>query len=119
MSLDFVELTEAILEDVPKSKAVYGQLDRASSSVPLNIAEGNGKFTAPDRCRFFDIVRGSALECAAALDVLQRKSLATDRQVLKGKACLLEVVSMLVGLVKSNSPDRVYEEQAPYGEKLD
>lgn len=118
-SLDFVELAEAILADVPKSQAVYGQLDRASTSAPLNIAEGNGKFTAPDRCRFFDIARGSALECAAALDVLERKSLVDDEQMLEGKACLLEIVSMLVGLVKSNSSDRVYEDQALYGEKLD
>src|SRR6266571_3398803 len=40
------------------------QLDRASTSVSLNIAEGNGKFTSPDRCRFFDNARGSALESA-------------------------------------------------------
>ena len=118
-SLDFIELAEMILEDVPKSQAVYGQLNRASTSVPLNIAEGNGKFTAPDRCRFFDIARGSALECAAAFDVLLRKRLATDGQVLEGKACLLEIVSMLVALVKSNSSDRVYEEQVSYGQKLD
>ncbi|MGA2863223.1 MAG: four helix bundle protein, partial [Verrucomicrobiota bacterium] len=39
-------------------------------AIVLNLAEGNGKFTSPDRCRFFDISRGSALECAAALDVL-------------------------------------------------
>ncbi|PXA03419.1 hypothetical protein DDZ13_12050 [Coraliomargarita sinensis] len=63
-----------------------------------------GKFTAPDRCRFFDIARGPALECAAALDVLQRKSLATDGQVHEGKECLLEIVSMLVGLVKNRIP---------------
>jgi four helix bundle protein len=118
-SLDFVELAEAMLTKVPKSHAAFGQLDRASTSVPLNIAEGNGKFTAPDRCRFFDIARGSALECAAALDVLQRKHLATDEKVLEGKACLMEIVSMLVGLVKSNSSDRVYEEQAPYNASED
>ena len=115
-SLDFVELAEALLDDVPKSKAVYDQLDRASTSISLNIAEGNGKFTAPDRCRFYDIARDSALECAAALDVLQRKHLATEERVLEGKAILLEIVSMLVGLIKSNSSDRVYEEQASYGE---
>ena len=39
----------------------------------MNIAEGNGKYAAPDRCRFFDIARGSALECAACLDVLVAK----------------------------------------------
>jgi four helix bundle protein len=38
------------------------QLMRASQSIPLNIAEGNGKGTNADRRRFFEIARGSALE---------------------------------------------------------
>ena len=47
------------------------QLLRASQSVPLNIAEGNGKATVGERRRFFEIARGSALECAAVQDVLE------------------------------------------------
>ena len=43
---------------------------RASQSIPLNIAEGNGKTAEPDRRRYFEIARGSALECAAIQDVL-------------------------------------------------
>ncbi len=43
---------------------------RASQSIPLNIAEGNGKTAHADRRRFFEIARGSALECAAIQDVL-------------------------------------------------
>ncbi|WP_372370960.1 four helix bundle protein [Candidatus Uabimicrobium sp. HlEnr_7] len=39
--------------------ALY-QLDRASTSIVLNIAEENGKYTPKDR--YFDIARGSALE---------------------------------------------------------
>ena len=62
-----------LLETLSKSLAAYDPLDRASTSIALNIAEGNGKYTAPDRCRFFDIARGSALECAACLDVLVAK----------------------------------------------
>jgi four helix bundle protein len=69
-SLVFIAWLEPILQKLPKSLAVTDQLDRASTSIPLNIAEGNGKFTGPDRCRFFDNARGSALECAAALDTL-------------------------------------------------
>jgi hypothetical protein len=41
---------------------------------PLNIAEGNGKATDGDRRRFFEIARGSALECGAGLDVVNLKS---------------------------------------------
>ncbi len=43
---------------------------RASQSITLNIAEGNGKTAEADRRRYFEIARGSALECAAIQDVL-------------------------------------------------
>jgi four helix bundle protein len=44
---------------------------RAAQSIPLNIAEGNGKQSLKDKNRFFEIARGSALECAAIHDILQ------------------------------------------------
>ncbi|MCF7707506.1 MAG: four helix bundle protein [Verrucomicrobia bacterium] len=47
-----------------------GQWLRASQSIPLNIAEANGKTAQADRRRYFEITRGSALECAAIQDVL-------------------------------------------------
>ena len=43
---------------------------RAGPSIPLNIVEGNGKTAAADRRRYFEIARGSALECRATQDVL-------------------------------------------------
>jgi four helix bundle protein len=43
---------------------------RASQSIPLNIAAGKGKTADADRRRYFEIARGSALECAAIQDVL-------------------------------------------------
>lgn len=109
-AIEFVAWTTNLLAELPKSIAVCNQLDRASTSIPLNIAEGNGKFTEADRCRFFDIARGSAFESAAALDVIVAKKSATADRVRFGKEVLLEIVSMLVGLIRSNSSSRVRED---------
>ena len=102
----FVAWAEDLLDSIPKSIAAHNQLDRASTSVPLNIAEGNGKHTPADRCKFFDTARGSALECAACLDVLVAKKKIDEKNANEGKASLVEIVSMLVGLIRANSPER-------------
>ena len=68
-ALEFAQWCEAVLDRVPKSIAVHSQLDRARTSIVLNIPEGNGRFTAADRCKFFDIARGSSLESAGCLDL--------------------------------------------------
>ncbi len=54
VSLAFITWLEPILQKLPKPLSVTDQLDRASTSIPLNIVEGNGKFTGADRCRYFD-----------------------------------------------------------------
>ncbi len=64
------------LSEMPKGLAVRGQLDRASTSIPLNIAEGNGKYTGPNKCRFFDTAEALLLSAQLALMFLsQRESL--------------------------------------------
>jgi four helix bundle protein len=105
LAISFVSHVEGIREGLPKSLAVSGQLDRASTSIPFNIAEGNGKFTPADRC-FFDIVRGSALESAACMDVLVAKKLMEPSAVEEGKELLVNIVSMFVGLIRANSDTR-------------
>jgi four helix bundle protein len=70
----------------------------------LNIAEGNRKYTSVDLCRFFGTTAGAALECATCLDVLVSKTMIEKSLAMKGKEMLLEIVYMLIGLVRSNSP---------------
>jgi four helix bundle protein len=79
-AIDFCGWVGDFLAATTARAAAKDQLDRASTSLPLNIAEGNGKFSDADRSRFLEIARGSALECAACLDVLAvRKLIATEQ----------------------------------------
>ncbi len=113
-SLGFVAWSAGISEKIPAKLSAHGQLDRAATSIPLDIAEGNGRHTSADRCRFFDIARGSALECAAALDVLVAKRVLGESEAEPGKTVSAEIVSMLVGLIRSNSESRLHEDVISY-----
>jgi len=108
----FVAWLSAVLEAALRVGDVKDQLDRASTSIPLNIAEGNGKYALKDRCRYFDTAHGSALECAAGLDVLVAKAKLTTEQVRPGKERLQRIVRMLMGLIKRNST-REYDKARP------
>jgi four helix bundle protein len=102
-AIAFVAWLSALLEAAVRIGDVKDQLDRASTSIALNIAEGNGKYALKDRCRFFDIAHGFALECAAGLDILVAKAKLTPEQIRPGKESLQRIVRMLIGLIKRNS----------------
>src|SRR5437588_4521455 len=89
VSLAFNEWVGEFLSSVDRKAAAKDQLDRAATSIPLNIAEGNGKFSKRDRARYFDIARGSALESAAALDVLVSRKVAAEEVVVPAKEQLV------------------------------
>jgi four helix bundle protein len=101
VSLTFNGWVGEFLPSVEGKAAAKDQLDRAATSIQLNIAEGNGKFSKRDRARFFDIAHGSALEAAASLDVLVSRKLATNTHVSSAKEQLVQIVNMLVGLLKA------------------
>ena len=89
-----------LLSQISAKAAAKDHLDRASTSLPLNIAEGNGKFSTVDRARFLEIARGSALECAACLDVLAVRKLVAAERILPAKERLVRIVNMLMGMLK-------------------
>jgi four helix bundle protein len=109
-SIEFAGWAGEMLEKLPKSSALSSQLDRASISIPLNIAEGNGKWTKKDRCRFFDIAKGSALESAAGLDAGVARKFISEERAIEGKTTLAAIVRMLIGLIQANDPDRKLEQ---------
>ena len=115
-AINFCGWVGEFLASISAKSAAKDQLDRASTSIPLNIAEGNGKFSARDRARFFEMARGSALECAACLDVLIARKLTTGEKVTASKEQLVRIVEMLVGLLRrfSDRADVLREESPDY-----
>ena len=99
-SIAFCGWVGDLLSDFTGKAAAKDQLDRASTSLPLNIAEGNGKFSHADRSRFLEIARGSALECAACLDVLGARKLIATERIVPAKERLVRIVNMLMGMLK-------------------
>ncbi len=75
------------------------QLNRASLSISSNIAEGNGRFTKPDRKTFLCIARGSVQECVPQLELARRRKLVSDEHHSKLKQQLEEISRMLSGLI--------------------
>jgi len=75
------------------------QLNRAALSIAANIAEGNGRFTKPDRKNFFGIARGSVQECVPLLELASRQQLLAEAQHQQMKADLEEIARMLSGLI--------------------
>jgi four helix bundle protein len=62
---------KSIILEKKLDRYVVDQLGRASFSVPLNIAEGSGKFSKAHRKNYFTIARASLFECVAILDILK------------------------------------------------
>ena len=100
VELSFIAWSSVLLSEIRAAREglyreVCDQLDRASLSSLLNTAEGNGKRQEKQRAKFFDDARGSAVECAACLDALVARKLATIERVIEGKRLLFRTVGML------------------------
>jgi four helix bundle protein len=101
-ALESLELCDQICEHLPRGRAhVREQIDRAASSIVANVAEGAGEFKPKEKARFYRMARRSAIEVAAWLDIIALRGDAPKPLVKKGLQLLEQVVSMLVGLIKS------------------
>jgi len=100
-AVDFADQTINLTEQFPRGYYFLAdQLNRAALSIATNLAEGNGRFTKPDRKNFFVIARGSAQECIPLLEIAKRRGLLDDKQLNDLRAELQTIAKMTAGLIK-------------------
>ncbi|MAQ15671.1 MAG: hypothetical protein CMN30_12865 [Sandaracinus sp.] len=104
-ALDALELSDRIGTMLPPGRAgVRDQLDRASTSVVANIAEGAGEFSRPEKARFYRIARRSAIEVVAWLDITRRRNEANRSTIDQAMEDYRAIVAMLVRLIRAVRP---------------
>lgn len=82
------------------------QLNRASSSVPLNLAEGSEGASLPNRRRFYRIAMGSLRESQAILDLLSDSETTRQARKLGDElgACVFKLCKTLDHKLNSTNP---------------
>jgi four helix bundle protein len=95
-AIQFLVAALEVISKLPKGHGeLASQLRRAAQSTVANIAEGAGRRTRADSGHHYFIARGSAMECAAHLDVMKAMALVDAEQYRRGIELLEGVVAML------------------------
>jgi four helix bundle protein len=102
VAIEFCHVANEVCRALPRTKGQLGdQLSRAAEGIVLRIAEGAGAaWRSADQKRYFRSARGSAMECAAILDVCRIRSVGTGATIIRGRQLLLRLVKMLTKLSK-------------------
>ncbi len=104
VAIELVILVDEIVKHLPRGRAYLAdQLQRAGTSVPLNIAEGAGEYASNEKIRFYRMARRSATECAGILDVCLCLKLIEEERYKKGRDLLMRIVAMLIKMSQGTS----------------
>ena len=105
--MDLVVAVYQACKAYPKEElyALTSQTRRAASSVPANIAEGQGRRSRKEFCQFLGNARGSLLELDTHLELAVRLSYLKEENYQDLYRQLHEVGRLLNGLLRSLSTD--------------
>lgn len=77
------------------------QLHRAATSIVLNIAEASGRFRKLDKAQFLVIATGSAMECAAIMDIAEHLDIGEPPRRAELRTALESTTAMLIRMSRS------------------
>jgi four helix bundle protein len=99
-AVDFADQIATHTESFPRGYYfLVDQLHRAALSIATNPAEGNGRFTKPDRRNFFAIARGLVQECVPLFEIATRRGFVSPADHSPLMSNLEEMARMISGLI--------------------
>ena len=96
VSVELYGLVPQLLERADRN--LRDPLERASSSVTLNICEGAARRAPREKAHFFAIARGSAAESAAIVHLLLSRGRVSILEAKRARALVVRIVAMLTRL---------------------
>lgn len=97
---EVINLTDKVETD-RKHFRLIDQLESASASIALNIAEGKGRYSKKEFIQFLYIARGSLYETVTLLTIFQKNGWISEKQLDALKSFSDEIGKMLSGLIAS------------------
>ena len=96
-------LVDKVVEQLPRGRFYLAdQLQSASASIVLNIAEGAGEWLSNEKVRFYRMAKRSATESAAIFELCQELHLIENSYYTQGRELLLRIVAMLIRMSKGS-----------------
>jgi four helix bundle protein len=104
-SKELVKYVYTLLQKFPVEEkfALCSQIRRAVTSIPINIAEGFGRFSSKEKTRFIEISFGSLIEISCELEISFELGYITKEEYEEAEKQIIIISKQLSNLHKSVS----------------
>lgn len=100
LAVKVIDIVEK-LETSRKHYRLLEQIEAASTSISMNLAEGKGRYSKKEFIQYCYIARGSLYETMTVLEIFRRKKWLYDDDFFALKQEGLQIASMIKGLINS------------------
>lgn len=108
--LDVYKVALAVVERLASSatvqqlsSSVYRRLDSLTTSMVLNIAEGNGRYSELDQSRFLGTSHEATVKLAARLDLCVAQGLVPTEEIIEIKKLLSRISAMTSAMISKTA----------------
>jgi len=101
-AIDLVIITYKLTKNFPiqEQYCLVSQMRRSAISIPSNIAEGRGRNTSKDFCKYLKISIGSCNELSTQLEISRRLGYVSDFEADKMDSKIIEIVKILFTIIR-------------------